>query len=49
MGINTAITHDFFEQYAGRFARAMAALPKRKPWLEGEKAEIRRMNHKILE
>jgi len=49
MGINTATTHDFFEQYASRYARAMAAFPSRKPWLEGEKAEIRRMNHKILE
>ena len=48
MAINTATTHDFFEQYARRFARAMAVLPKRKPWLEGEKAEIRRIAQKCL-
>jgi dienelactone hydrolase len=48
MNFNALTTHEVFEHYDRRFAAAMAALPDRKPWLEADRAEIRRLAKKCL-
>lgn len=40
--------HEVFEQYDRRFARAMASLPNRRPWLEKDRRIIRRAVKKCL-
>jgi len=37
------LTHDCFERYERRYARAMAALPERRPWTPDGRAEIVRV------
>ena len=48
MGAKTMTTHVVFEQYDRRFARAMASLPERRPWMDGDRAEIKRLAKKCL-
>ena len=48
MGAKTMTTHAVFEQYDRRFARAMASLPERRPWMDGDRAEIKRLAKKCL-